>query len=154
MSDNQKNVLKRVVKRLDENKIPFQVLGGVAAIAYGAKRSLYDIDIEVYKKDISRVKELFKDYISKDFYHFVDDNFDIWLLTLIIDDVPVDISQVEGCYLGDGKNVKVYIEANLEKVWMVDFGGIMIPVKDKRELIEYKKILARETDLIDIKQMS
>ena len=44
--------LKKVAQIFIENKIQFQISGGLAAIIYGAERSLYDIDVEVYKKDI------------------------------------------------------------------------------------------------------
>jgi len=52
LSINQREVLKKVVQIFIENKIQFQISGGLAAIIYGAERSLYDIDVEVYKKDI------------------------------------------------------------------------------------------------------
>jgi len=154
LSTNQLDALKRVVQVFKENKIQFQISGGLAAIIYGAERPLYDIDIEVYKKDILKIRELFQKNISKDFYHLQDENFDLWLLTLDVNGVPVDISQADECYLGDGKNNKVSADADLSKAQMMNFDGVEIPVADKKELIEYKKILARDTDLIDIKQIS
>ena len=154
LSNNQKEVLKKVIKVFKENEIQFQVSGGLAAIIYGAKRPLYDIDIEVYKKDILKTRELFQNDISEDLYHLQDENFDLWLLTLKIDGVPVDISQADECYFGDGKSEKIRSDADLSKAQFMNFDGIGIPVTSKAELIEYKKVLARETDLVDIKQIS
>lgn len=62
LSENHKKVLKQVALKLKENNIQFQISGGLAAITYGAKRPLYDIDIDVHKGDIQKVRELFKDY--------------------------------------------------------------------------------------------
>jgi len=41
MTEDQKKVLKQIVKVLTENNIPYQITGGLAAIIYGAKRPLY-----------------------------------------------------------------------------------------------------------------
>ena len=75
-------------------------------------------------------------------------------MTLNINGVPVDISQADECYLRDGENKKMRADADLSKAQPIIFEDIEIPVTDKAELIEYKKVLARETDLIDIKQIS
>src|SRR3989338_2530426 len=154
LSINQREALKKVAQIFIENKIQFQISGGLAAIIYGAERSLYDIDVEVYKKDIQKVRDIFQKNISKDFYHLQDENFDLWLLTLDINRVPVDISQADECYLGDGKGKKIRADADLLKSQFINFDGVKIPVANKMELISYKKILARDTDIVDIKQIS
>ena len=154
LSANQRGALKKVVQVFIENKIQFQISGGLAAIIYGAERPLYDIDVEVYKKDIQKVRDIFQKNISKDFYHLQDENFDLWLLTLDINGVPVDISQADECYLGDGKGKKIRTDADLSKAQFINFDNLEIPVANKMELISYKKILARNTDIMDIKQIS
>lgn len=73
LSINQRKTLKKIVQIFIAHKIQFQISGGLAAIIYGAERPLYDIDIEVYKKDIQKVRDIFQTYISKDFYHLQDE---------------------------------------------------------------------------------
>lgn len=153
LSQTQKQVLKQVDNTLKKNNIPFQVSGGLAAIAYGAKRPLYDIDIDVRKEDIPKVRQLFKDYITEDFYHLDDEHFDIWLMTLRIDGVGVDISQAQESYFVNKTGKKIRMDGDLSKTKIVDIDGVEVPVQDKKELIAYKKIIGRDTDLIDIKQM-
>lgn len=153
LTSGQRRVLKKVSQILKDNDIKFQISGGLAAIVYGAKRPLYDIDIDVYKKDVFKIQELFKEYISEDFYHLQDENFDIWLLTLKIDGVSVDISQAEDFYFGSANSKKVLMSPDVSKSVFTDFDGIKIPVENKDELIKYKKLLARETDLADAKQI-
>ena len=155
MNNNQKKVLKKIVGVLSKNHVKFQISGGLAAIFYGGKRPLYDIDIEVYKKDIPKIRKVFKKYIIKDFYNFKDKNFNIWLITLKINNISINISPVERCFLGKVGKKKVLINAsNLSKTKIIYLDGIKIPVIKKKELINYKKILSRKTDIIDIKQIS
>ncbi len=153
LSSLQKQIFKDTVNLLKSNNIPFQITGGLAAIAYGAKRPLYDIDIDVSKKDIQKVRELFRQYITEDFHHLQNGKFDIYVMTLTINGVEVDISQAEENYVIDKKGNKFGYNVDLSKAKLIDIEGVGIPVEDKTELINYKTILARETDLIDIEQM-
>ena len=153
LTSNQRKVLKKILHILKDNDIKFQISGGLAAIIYGAKRPLYDIDIDVHKRDIPKIRELFQDYISEDFYHLQDNHFDLWLLTLKMDGVPIDISQVEDGYFSSAGSDKIPINPDLSKPNWVTFYNIRIPVEDRGNLIKDKRILARETDLIDIEQM-
>lgn len=154
LTEIQKKALKLITQKLGGNNIPYQVTGGLASIAYGVKRPLYDIDIEVHKEDIPNIRELFKEFIVEDYYHLQDEEFDIWLLTLLINGTEVDISQIEECYYKGKDGKKIRTNADLSKAEFMTIDGIEVPVEDKKELIAYKKILSREVDLVDIKQIS
>jgi len=149
----QKQVLQKLVLSLNKSNVPFQVSGGLAAFFYGSQRDLYDIDIDVYKKDIPKIRKLFKKYIIKDYYNLTDEQFDIWLLTLMIDNVLVDISQTEEAYVLKKDGIKIKMDSNISKAKHIEYYGLKIPVQDKEELITYKKIIGRGTDLIDIRSM-
>lgn len=154
LSEVQRRVLKKVVGILESGGIPFQVSGGLAAIFYGAARPLYDIDIEVYARDIPRIRELFREYITDDFRRLRDGNFDLYYMTLRIEGVAVDISQVEECYAIGKNGERLSAGGNIDraKIFLVD--GVQIPAVDKEELIQYKKVLARDADIEDINQIS
>ena len=154
LSNHQKEALKTVVNTFKANNIPFQISGGLAAILYGVKRPLYDIDVEVYKKDMPQTITLFQKDISEAFHHIQDAHFDLWLLTLKINGVSVDISQADECYVGDGQGEKIRVDSDLSKAHWINFEGLEVPVVSPSELIAYKTILARDTDLIDMKQMN
>lgn len=153
LTRKQRQVLKFVVGILQANQIPFQITGGLAAIAYGSRRPLDDIDLDVYQKDIPKVKELFKDWLVEDFHHLQDYNLDLWLMTLSINGVGVDICQAEHSYYVGKDGRKIRLDADLSRVKTVKIDGIEFPVEDKQELIAYKKILATRTDLEDIRQI-
>ena len=74
-------------------------------------------------------------------------------MTINIDGVPVDFDQVEETYYVGKDGKKVRMDPDLSKSKLMDIEGITIPVQDKEELIAYKKIVARDIDLEDIRQM-
>src|SRR5260370_42141089 len=47
--------LKRITKKLDELKIPYAVVGGMALFAHGLRRFTEDVDILVSKDDIPEI---------------------------------------------------------------------------------------------------
>ena len=46
------------------HKIQFMISGGLAARAYGSKRPLYDIDIEVPDEFVYKLESYVKNYIT------------------------------------------------------------------------------------------
>ena len=154
LSEIQKKVLIQIAKTFKENNISFKITGGLAAIVYGAKRKLFDIDIEVLKKYIQKIRKLFKKYITEDIHHLQNERFDIYVMSLDINGVVIDISQVEESYVIDKNGNKIGGENSLNKAKLMKIDRIEVPIEDKDELIKYKKILNRDTDLIDIEQMT
>lgn len=149
----QKKVLRQIVQTLKENKIKFQITGGLAAIIYGARRPLFDIDLDVRKKDIEKVRKLLKEYIIKDFHRHVSEYFDIWILTLKISGVLVDISQGEDCSMKEKDGNWVKMDTDLSHPTIINFEDVELTVEPKEELIYYKKVIGRATDLVDIQQV-
>lgn len=149
----QKRVLGKLVQALNDAGIKYQITGGLAAITYGAKRPLQDIDIDVHREDMPRIPELFSKYITNHLHRFQDDNFDLDLINLNIDGVPVDISQTEDSYVFSKDVGKTKMEPDLSRAVSVNYEGLNLLVQDKAELIRYKTLAGRDVDLIDIEQM-
>jgi predicted nucleotidyltransferase len=149
----QKRVLKYVAEILNKNKIPFQISGGLAAMIYGSKRPLNDIDIDVCRNDIKKVENLFREYLIEPFFHLRDKNFDIWIMTFDIDGIRVDVTQAEKTYFVGKEGKKIRMDAHPENAKIMNIEGINVPVENKEDLIAYKKIINRKVDLIDIKQI-
>ena len=154
ISDSQKQSLKKIVTELQKNSIEFQITGGLAAILYGSKRPLYDIDIDVSKKDIARVIGLFRHNIVNDFDHLSDGMFDLYLLTMNMKGVLIDVSQIEDAYVFNKAGQKIKMNTDISKMNYIAWEGLYLPVQDKQDLIAYKKILGRDTDLTDIEQIN
>lgn len=156
INEVQKKALKFITDLLNQNNIEFQVSGGMAAIAYGAHRPLYDIDLEIYHKNVATVRLLLKEFVVQDWNHELDgagDHFDLWMMTLNVYGVPVDINQIEGSRVYSKEDGWVELPQTMNtKVVKVE--GVEIPVQKKEDLIAYKKLLSRPTDLDDISQIS
>lgn len=62
----QEGIFIKVINRLSQIKIPYMIVGAIAAIAYGKPRTTHDVDlvIEVYEKDIPELLSVF----GKEFY--------------------------------------------------------------------------------------
>ncbi len=149
ISEKQKAAIKYLINLFNKNNISYQVTGGLAAICYGAKRPLYDIDIDVNSKSIPLLQKLLKRYIIGDYHHYQDDFFDMYLMKLNINGVSIDISQIENAYsLKNGKKLK--INSSLSNSHVVNMLNMNIKVQDVNELIEYKLMVGRDTDLLDV----
>jgi hypothetical protein len=153
LTNSQKQVLKKIIGVFQKNQIVFQVTGGLAAIAYGSKRPLYDIDLDVYAKDIGKIKELFRPYLIKDLFHKQNEYWDIYLMTFNIEGVPVDITQLENWYYFDKAGEKKLMAARPENATLIEIEGIKVLVVAKEVLVAYKQAVSRPTDLADLSQI-
>ena len=152
---NTKAAFGWITDILYKHKIPFQIAGGFAAQLYGATRELADIDIDVPENRFLELIPEVKDYIVFGPSQFKDKNWDLFLMTLCYQGQNIDIG---GAYevriFNQNKNKWQKLRADLIKTNTVEVYGIEVPVIKKDKLIKYKKMLARDVDKIDIKQIS
>lgn len=94
-----------------------------------------------------------KQYLIKDIHELHDDHFKISMMSLRINETPVDISQVSPIFLCGPDGTWHQQNANLKTAVEMEIDGIVVPVVAKKELLAYKAILGRSTDLDDIQQM-
>lgn len=153
ITPEQAAVLRRLDHLLTQHGIPYQVTGGLAAIAHGAQRPLFDVDLDVRQEHLEAVRDLLRPYLVDDIYRLRDDNFDITLLTAVIDGVAVDVSQAEDAYCLDPAGRRYRLDTDPGRAVRRTVAGINLPVIDRDELIAYKRIIARPTDLIDVAQI-
>ncbi len=151
---NTEEAFKWIVGILKKNKVHFQITGGLAAKFYGSIRPLADIDIDIRGDKFESILEDVKEYITMGPQRFMNDNWDLYMMTLRFKNQDIDI---------DSGDVK--IRPNKEGQWVsniTDFSksgqgeifGVTVPIIPKEELINYKKILSREVDIEDIKNLS
>lgn len=155
IKSNHVTALRWITNIIQSKNIPFQIAGGLAAIIYGAKRELADIDIDIPEEAFSLILSEVKPYIILGPTHFKTDSWDIYLLTLNYQGQEID--------LGGAYETKIFntalqkwqpLIANFDTAIMKNIAGITIPVIAIEELIAYKTILNREVDQIDIIQIS
>jgi len=150
---NTKQSFLWIIKIIEENNIKYRVSGGLAARIYGSKRKLADIDIEVLKKDIKKIYKIVNDFVIYKPQQYKDESWDLMLMTIKYKNQEIDIASFEAKIFN--KKTKIWVkrpgkfnDVNLKSVFGVD-----IPVERLESLVKYKKILARDVDIKDIREL-
>lgn len=154
MKNNAKTALKWIVAILRKHDIPFQVTGGLAAIAYGASRELADIDIDIPEEAFEIIQPAVAAHITFGPAQFKSEQWNLYLMTLNYQGQDIDLS---GAYktkiFNKQKNRWQKIPANFSTTENIKIMEIVVPIIARSELLKYKTMLARQVDLIDIKQI-
>lgn len=147
-----KKTLKWIVEILERKKIRFNILGGLAAYAYGSKRMLVDIDLAMKKEDFQKLLPEVKEYIVELPHFSKSDNWECYYMELKKGGITIEISGDKGCKLLDSKTGKWQkLGDGLSKPTIRKVFGLELPIIPKKELIAYKKKLMRDIDKIDLK---
>jgi hypothetical protein len=151
---NTEKAFQWIVELLKKHSIPFQISGGFAARLYGSMRDLADIDIGIPDSRFDDLYPDVKEYIIYGPEHYLDDEWDLKLMTLKYENQEIDIAGRDEIKIFDKSN-KVWIPAHRDLTISEDreVYGIMVPVIPKESLIAYKKKIMREVDIADIKAL-
>ena len=154
MTKNTKKALTWITEILKKHQISFQITGGLAAIAYGATRELDDIDIDIPDGKFDLIIEDVKSFITYGPARFKSDKWDLLLMTLNYHGQEIDLSGANSTYIFNDNNQEwIKLSDDLTKISMQNIYGLVLPVISYVDLVNYKKILARNVDIIDINQM-
>lgn len=149
LDENQIHALGQLSSKLAIAKIDWLCIGGLAAIAWGAKRQLVDIDIQVSRQDVEKVRAIFRREVTIDLRRYLTDKWDIKQMIIEIDGIDIDICQAEDFYVL--RESKRYLIPNcLGKATTRKVGDLLVPVLPKSELIKYKRLIARQVDKTDL----
>lgn len=151
---NTEAAFKWIVSLLQKYSIPFQISGGFAARLYGSDRELADIDIGIPDRNFDDIHQEVKPYITHGPEHYVDNEWDLKLMTLKYEGQTIDIAGRDSIKIFD-KNIGEWAPAHRDLVVSEDMEvyGIIVPVIPKVTLIAYKKKIDREVDRLDVKAL-
>jgi len=153
MKDTQ-TALRWITDILKKHHVPFQIAGGLAAIAYGSTRELEDIDIDIPEEKFSIIKDEVESFITFGPAQFKSDSWDLLLMTLNYHGQDIDLSGAHTTKIYDKQNRKwKKLITDFSKVNFINLYGVDLPVIPREELIAYKTALARPVDLLDVKQL-
>ena len=153
--EDYKKALKWIFNILKKKKIKFNVLGGLAARAYGSKRMLVDIDLAMKDKDIKKVAKEIKDYVVESPHYSKSKN---WIACCFMkvkySGITIEISGDKGDKMRNQKNKKwENLGDGLFKPSYKNVLGLRLPIIPKKKLIAYKLKLMRKVDIIDLKNL-
>jgi hypothetical protein len=149
---NTENAFKWIVGILQKNKIPYQLSGGFAARIYGSNRPLYDIDIEIPDKYFDKLLPYVRDYLVYGPQRYLDETFDLFLMTLKYKGQKIDISGCETDRLFNHQTKQwEFCDTKINDVVEKELYGLTVPVIKLPDLVAYKEKIRRSTDLEDVK---
>ena len=151
---DSKAALSWIIDALTTRGIPFALVGGVAANAYGSTRALNDIDIDVPDGAIPLLASDLKEHISFGPVQHESAQFRCLLLGFIFQGQEIELSGAHSMQLCDRSNGSwITFPTDLKAVEYREILGIQAPVMNRKALCDYKRIVARETDLEDVAQI-
>jgi hypothetical protein len=148
--------LSWIVGLLNRHNVPYQLVGGLAAQAYGARRPMMDIDLYApLEKAAAAIAEM-KPYLIREPLPHRSPAWDLVYLALDYDGVQIEI--------GDSTTNPRFYNV-LDQRWepqAIDYAAsqwvtlyeVTVAVMPRAELVRYKAMLDREVDHIDIAQMN
>lgn len=146
--------LKWIVGILNELNVPFEIDGGMAAEAYGSKRELADIDINVSEEDFYKIVPLVKNYLHFGPEWYRDEHWELLMMTMKYAGQNIDIGALEQMRYFDAESKKwIDFPADLSEVRMMDWMGMKLPFINEVKLMIYKQQLGRGVDRKDVRAM-
>lgn len=148
---NAEKAFHWIIGILNKHHIKFEIDGGLAARAYGAERELVDIDLVIPEKEFENILSDVASHIQYGPSWFSDDKWNLLLMTLDYEGQSIDIAGSQHQkYFDNNKKEWINSPADFSQSEIKNIFGIDVPVIPKGRLIEEKRHLMREVDLIDL----
>lgn len=153
-SHDLSDALRWISDLLNELDVPFQVVGGLAAMVYGASRPLVDIDMYVPDAALHRIAMRARPYLEQPPYHHVDSHWDLTFMKLrrsgwIIELAGADSAKVWNSRTKSWKPANIRFEAGR----LHHINGVALRIMPKGQLVEYKRDLGRDVDKRDLSEL-
>ena len=149
MSEHE--ALEWVVDFLDSENIPYLICGGLAAMAYGSKRALNDIDLFVPESMYQAVVRFGQAFITYGPERLHDAHWNIDYVQFTYKGQMIEVGSNKDIQIFDAISQKWHpITLDFNDYNNILLFGKTVRVMTKETLIDYKSKLNREVDKIDI----
>jgi hypothetical protein len=148
--------LNWIVSLLNRHNIPYQIVGGLAAKAYGSTRPLVDIDIYAPMEQVRPALDEMRPYIVREPLPHHSDSWNLIYMALEYHDIYIEI--------GDAStNPRFYNRRDgrweaqpitFANSTIMTLYGTQVCLMPRDELLAYKAMLQREVDYQDIEEIS
>ena len=154
MSEKVKVALKWLKGLLDAESIEYQIVGGLAATVHGGSREIADIDLYIHSSDANKLLAHVSQFISKPLTRYTEYGWDLEYFQLVYQNQKIEIglsqnTKIQSALDSSWYQLEIDYSASVEK----HYEGIVLSVIPVHHLLEYKRILGREVDLIDIREL-
>lgn len=150
----QKRALRWIAGVLEAAGVPYQVVGGLAARAYGAARPLADIDLYVPGGRLEEIAPFVEEHVTFGPGRVVSDEWDLTFMALEYEGQIVELGGADSVWIYD-QQAHEWAEQRIDfsTSELRDIYGVTVPVMPRAQLVAYKQRLARDVDLQDISEM-
>lgn len=155
MRDKVQVALEWLIGLLDDKAIEYQIVGGLAARIHGGSREVADIDLYIRNSDVNKILDAVSQFITRPLGRYAEYGWDLEYFQLVYQGQKIEV--------GLSQNTK--IQSSLDGSWYeleIDFSesvlkyykGLELPVIPIHRLVEYKRVLGRAVDEIDIQELT
>lgn len=146
-----RRALEWVAGMLDELGIPFQVAGGLAAIAHGSDRPLHDIDIYVPRGTLDAIRSRVEEHGSPAPRRVRSEHWDCFFMEVRHAGVEIELAEAGRTRYRAGTGRPWYAaEVDFDRSVRREVFGMEVPVMPVEDLVRYKRRLGRPVDLEDL----
>jgi hypothetical protein len=143
-----------IVNELQQRNIPFALVGGLAANAYGTSRPLWDIDIDVPERFIPLLANELSEFLTFGPEHSIGEYCDCQIVGFSYHEQEIELSGAESMRIKDPSSQEwLAWPTDLSRVEYRSVFGITVPVMAREQLIAYKRLAGRDTDLLDVQEL-
>ncbi|QUD93493.1 nucleotidyltransferase domain-containing protein [Vibrio parahaemolyticus] len=155
MSEKVKVALNWLKGLLESENIEYQIVGGLAATIHGGSREVADIDLYIHNSDAKKVLAHVSQYVSKPLTRYSEYGWDLEYFQLIYRNQKIEIGLAQHTKIQSSLDGSWHqLEIDFSKSVFKSYQGIELQVIPVHQLVEYKRILGREVDLIDVQQLA
>lgn len=152
---NYENAFHWIIDFLERESVPYMIMGGLAAYAYGSDRELYDVDLYIPQPALETVADYGKGVKTFGPSRYKDEFWDIEGAQFILDSVKVEITTDDNCRFFCEKESKwIEQEIHFDMTVTKTLFGREVEVMRLEDLINYKSKLARDVDLDDVSRLN
>lgn len=143
-----------IIGVLSRHEMPYQVVGGLAARAYGASRPLVDLDFYIPNDGFGRVLPEVRGHLRWGPAHYADAHWDITFAKLEYAGWRIELGAAEGAKIYDPRS-GCWVEQRIDfsrSNWTSVLGQRVATIP-RDDLVAYKSLLDREVDRQDLAEM-
>ena len=157
-SSAQSAALGWITRLLCARRIPFQVVGGLAARAYGATRQLVDLDFYVPTAHLAEISAAVRmdpaARVVREAEPYLDASWDLRYLAVEYQGQRIELGGADEARYFD-RCAGVWREAAID--WTSSevrrVCGLALPVMPRAQLVAYKRALDRAVDQLDLAEL-
>jgi len=146
--------LRWIADTLSTRNVAFQIVGGLAARAYGATRQIADIDLYAPASELKSVLHELEPFVTRPLARHSDQHWDLIFMRLEYGGQTIEIAVGDGAKYRDSRGAWHDAAVDYAASELIDVLGVTVPVMPRHQLMSYKRRLDRTVDRADVHEIA